>query len=65
MLKGEFWLIVGVWYLLLGGIILAGVSRFGLDVIIRAFLHPSPKVLILWALLLVPLPFVVRQMKVR
>jgi hypothetical protein len=59
--RSSFWFLVVVWYLLLAGIVAAGVSRFGRDYIVQWFADPSAKTVLLIVLALLPLPFIVRR----
>lgn len=61
MSKGAFWFIVAAWYLLLAGVVAAGISRFGGDYIVRFFVEPSLKTALLVSLALLPVPFVLRR----
>ena len=62
MSKGEFWFGVAAWYLLLAGVVAAGISRFGGDYIAGFFAEPSLKTALLLGLAVLPVPFVVRRM---
>jgi hypothetical protein len=61
MRKGEFWFLIGAWYLILAGIVAAGVSRFGSDYIINWLTEPSIKAALFLGLVLVPVPFAMRR----
>ena len=60
MRRGSFWFVVAIWYLLLAGVLAAGISRFGSDYILRFFAEASPRTALFLGLALLPLPFVVR-----
>lgn len=59
MSKGEFCFVLAAWYLLLAGVVVAGISRFGADYIASFFAEPSLKTAFLFGLAVLPVPFVV------
>ena len=63
MRKSEFWFLTSVWYLLLAGVLAAGVSRFGADYMVRWFSEPSAKTVLFVVLAALPLPLVLRRAK--
>jgi len=61
MSKSDFWVVVGVWYVFLSLVILAGADRFGADYMLRTLASPSLKIVLFLALFLLPIPFVLRR----
>lgn len=62
MSKDKFWFLVAAWYLLLAGVVAAGMSRFGGNYIARFFAEPSLKTAFLLGMAVLPVPFVVRRL---
>ena len=63
MTNGDFWVVVGSWYLVLGGILAAAFHRFGAESMLHTLANPSAKVVGFLALFLLPIPVIFQRMR--